>query len=290
MMKYTIFSKVSIFFAIFCVSLTHAKIVEEVIAVPVVVKDEFGKVHAHTLRTFVYYDDELPSPHPVAIIGHGRAVQANIRANLKPSTYANNAKWFAQLGYLVAIPTRIGYGETGGDDIEDTGSCSRKNFPPAYRVGAEQTIQLLTALRQRPDVAKEKGIVIGQSMGGPIAIATAALNVPGVQAVINFAGGGGGNPDLTPGQPCRADSLERLYSNYGKTSRIPTLWVYTENDQYWGAQYPKDWFAAFKANGGNGQYILLPANGKDGHSVFTRDSKAWRPQVLEFLKANGLAP
>jgi dienelactone hydrolase len=272
------------------ISLAQAKIVEEILSVPVEVKDEYGKVYSQKLHTLVYYDDELPSPHPVAIIGHGRAVSPTARAALRPSSYANNAKWLAQFGYFVAIPVRIGYGETGGDDLEDTGKCTSKNYLPAYKAGAEQTLQLLATLRQRTDVAKDKGIVIGQSMGGPIAIATAALNPVGIQATINFAGGGGGNPDTSPGQPCRADSLERMYSIYGKTARIPTLWVYTENDQYWGAQYPKDWFAAFKASGGNGQYILLPANGKDGHSVFTRDPKAWRPQVHEFLKANGLAP
>jgi len=108
-----------------------------------------------------------------------------------------------------------------------------------------------------------------------------------VQATINFAGGGGGNPKTKPQNPCAASSLERMFASYGKTARTPTLWIYTENDMYFGPKLPKEWFDAFKAAGGTGEYTLFPALGDNGHGLFSLAPEVWKPRVLEFLRANG---
>jgi dienelactone hydrolase len=142
-------------------------------------------------------------------------------------------------------------------------------------------------MRQRTDTLKDRAVIAGQSFGGATAITVAALNPPGVQATINFAGGGGGNPDTKPQNPCAPWALEKMFSDYGKTARIPTLWIYTENDMYFGPKLPKQWFDAYKATGGSGEYMLFPALGKSGHGFFTLHPEGWRPAVLEFLKANG---
>jgi dienelactone hydrolase len=270
------------------INFVHAKVVEETMSAPVKVTDKYGKVHAHNMHTLIYYDDEQSRPYRIAIIGHGRAVYPEQRAALKLTAYAVNAKWLARLGFMVAVPARIGYAETGGEDIEDTGKCNSKVYPPAYKAGAEQTLQLLAALRKREGVSQDRGLVMGQSMGGAIAISTAAQNPEGIQLTVNFAGGGGGNPATHPGSPCNPSGLESMFGEHGKTARIATLWVYTANDQWMGDTYPKEWFAAFKSNGGQGEFLALPANGKDGHGVFTRDPAAWRPQVLEVLRSKGL--
>ncbi len=270
-------------------ALAHAKLVEEVISIPVSIKDMYGKVHAHSVHTYVFYDDEKKSPHPVAILGHGRASTPEQRVNLNLyGGYAGTAKWLAYQGFLVAVPERIGYGKTGGEDIDHSGRCNNPNYLSVYTNAASQMLQVLSAVRRRPDASQDKGLVLGQSFGGATVIALAAQNPTGVQAVVNLAGGGGGNPDKSPTEPCQPDRLKEMFASYGETARIASLWIYTENDQYWGAQYPKDWFAAFKAKGGVGDYLLLPPNGKDGHTTFYRDPKAWRPQVWDFLKARGL--
>ncbi len=267
---------------------SEAKVIEETLSVPVKVTDRYGKEHAHDLHVLVYYDDAQPKPYPVAVIGHGRAAYPEQRASQQLAVYAGNARWLARLGFFVAVPARIGYAPTGGQDIEDTGPCNNKYYPPAYLAGAQQTLQLLAALRQRTDIAPTKGLVLGQSMGGAIAITVASLSPRGIQLVINFAGGGGGNAESQPGNPCAPTRLQKMFGDYGKTARMPSLWVYTENDMWMGNQHPKEWFAAFKENGGQGEYLALPANGKDGHGVFIRDPKAWRAQVLEVIRAQGL--
>lgn len=265
----------------------HAKLVQEIIKVPVSVTNLYGKVTAQNVVVTIFYDDKAAKPYPVAIINHGRAANAEERANMGRATNITNARWLASMGFLVASPTRIGYGVSGGEDVEDTGECKKKNYEPGYKTGVDQTLQVLAFVRQRPDVAPDKGLILGQSLGGSLAIGVAAQNPPGIQATINFAGGGGGNPETHPQQPCAPHMLEYMFENYGKTAKIPTLWVYTENDQWMGSKYPKEWFDAFKAKGGTGEFLLLPPNGKDGHGVFARDPAAWRPQVLPFIKANG---
>ena len=182
---------------------------------------------------------------------------------------------------------RIGYSQTGGEDIDDTGACRTKRYFEPYESAVNQTLQVLAAMRERPDVAQDRGIIIGQSYGGSTATGLAARNPSGIQAMINFAGGGGGNPDTSPRNPCRADLLKKLFADYGKTARVPMLFAYTENDLYWGAEHPKDWFGVFKSSGGVGQFIQFPPEGKDGHSLFYRAPQIWRPRVAEFLRVNG---
>ena len=93
----------------------------------------------------------------------------------------------------------------------------------------------------------------------------ASLNPPGVQAGINFAGGGGGDPKTRPQQPCQPQLLERMFHTYGKTAKIPMLWIYAENDMYFGAKYPREWFEAFSSAGGKAEFVQFPPQGDDGH-------------------------
>jgi len=185
------------------------------------------------------------------------------------------------------VPTRVGYGASGGEDLEDTGPCNSKRYPPGYAAAAQQTLQVLAALRERQQVRKDRIVVMGQSYGGATAVAVAALNPPGVVAAINFAGGGGGNPKTQPGRPCGPHLLERMFGDYGKTAAVPMLWVYTENDKYFGPAYPKEWFEAFRAAGGRAEFVQFPPWGEDGHSLFTAFPAVWRPAVVAFLRKQG---
>jgi dienelactone hydrolase len=264
-----------------------AKLVEETIKVPVKLTDAYGKAIAQDILVTVFFEDTAPKPYPVLVLGHGRAPEPEKRAAMGRVRTSANSRWLARLGFMVAVPTRVGYGDSGGEDVEDTGECKRKNYPPGYAAAAEQTLQVLEFMRRRPDTAKDRSVIMGQSFGGTTAITVAAMNPPGVQASINFAGGGGGNPLTMPQNPCGTALLERMFAIYGKTARIPTLWVYTENDMYFGPKFPKQWFDAFKAAGGTGEYVLFPPNGESGHGLFTQAPEVWQSRVIEFLQANG---
>lgn len=265
----------------------HARPLEEVIQVPVTVADAYGKKISQPIVVTLFSDDQSARPMPVLVLNHGRAPDAEGRAALGRARYTANARWFAERGFLVAVPTRVGYGESGGEDVEDSGGCNRKNYPPAYAAAARQTVTVLEAIRQRPDAAPDRAVIVGQSFGGATAVAIAAMNLPGVQATINFAGGGGGNPKTMPREPCGQPSLQRLFRDYGQTARTPSLWIYSENDMYFGPTLPAQWFEAFRAAGGVGEFTQFPPDGDDGHAFFTRNPQAWRPRVLQFLKAHG---
>lgn len=273
--------------ALLWAAIVQAKLIEQVIKVPVVVTNGYGREFSQDIVVTVFVDDATPTPRPVAIIGHGRAVTPQERAAVGRRTEITNARWFAQLGFVVAVPTRMGYGVSGGEDVEDTGTCNRKNYPPGYEVAAQQTLRTLDAVRALPGVSPDRAVVIGQSFGGATAITVAAKNPTGIQLTINFAGGGGGNPATQAQEPCGVSQLKRMFADYGKTARIPTLWVYTENDQWMGPKYPREWFDAFKAAGGVGEFSLFPPLGDDGHGMFSKAPEIWRARVLSFMQVNG---
>jgi dienelactone hydrolase len=273
--------------ALLLVSHAEARIVEERLDLPVQVNDAYGKAIAQTIKLTVFRDDAAAGPQPLLVINHGRAADPQDRAALGRARYTENSRWFVQQGFVVAVPTRIGYGESGGEDVEDSGPCSDKRYPPGYAAAAQQTVQVLAAMREHKQVRKDRIVVLGQSYGGATAVSVAALNPPGVVAAINFAGGGGGNPKTQPGRPCGPHLLERMFADYGKAAVVPMLWIYAENDKYFGASYPKEWFEAFRKAGGTAEFVQFPAWGEDGHSLFTAFPAVWRPTVVEFLRKQG---
>lgn len=265
----------------------QARLQEEQFDLPVTVSDSYGKQITQPIKVTVFFDDANPTPAPVMVINHGRAGTPEDRAKLGRARYGDAAKFLVQRGFIVAVPTRIGYGVSGGEDVEDGGACSRKRYPAGYAAAAHQTLAVLDAVRQRPDAAKDRAVVMGQSYGGATAVAVAALNPPGVQAAINFAGGGGGNPKTQPQRPCAPHLLEQLFRGYGKTAQVPMLWIYTENDMYFGPKLPREWHQAFTAAGGKAKFVQFPPRGEDGHSLFSRYPQEWQPVVAEFLDGAG---
>jgi dienelactone hydrolase len=274
-------------FAFLCISFgSQAQVVEEQFSLPVTIRHStMGEVRQDITVT-VFRDSRRPRS-PYLILGHGRAGAASERAALGRARYTANSQYFASLGFAVFVPTRIGYGATGGPDLEDTGPCNSKNYPPGYDAAAQLTTQVINHARRLPYVEPGRGLVVGQSFGGATAITMAARPTEGLVATVNFAGGGGGNPKAHPAQPCRSDMLRAMFTDYGRSARIPTLWLYSENDRYWGSSLPKRWFDGFIAAGGRGSFIQLPANGDDGHSSFTRNPTAWRPHFEAFLQEVG---
>lgn len=264
----------------------YAKTIEEVADIPVTVTNMYGTTFTRPIKVTIFRDDKKERA-PFLILNHGRPANASGFAKMARVKYSKNAKYFVSKGFAVFVPTRMGYGVTGGNDAEYSGSCSSRNYPPAYEAAAQQSLTVIDFARTQPYVDPGRGLVVGQSFGGATAIAVAAKNVKGVVATVNFAGGGGGNPDTSPENPCRPDLLAELFASYGARSRIPTLWLYSENDRYFGKTYPREWFEAFRKQGGRGEFVQLPAYEHDGHPSFTKNPGAWKPAFEKFLQSVG---
>lgn len=261
----------------------EAKIVETTAEVPVEVTDARGHVVRQPIKVTIIRDDARPRA-PFLLLNHGRAGKAPQRQTTSPATYMANARYFVTRGYAVFMPVRVGYGATGGPDVEYSGPCETKSYPRAYEAGTRQSLAVIDYAKAQPYVDPARGIVVGQSFGGTLAIALAARSIPGVLAAVNFAGGGGGRPDTHPEQPCRPDLMRDLFASYAATARIPTLWIYSRNDRFWGPDIPRTWHKAFVDGGGEGKFVDLPPYRADGHPSFTGAPAAWTPAFETFLK------
>lgn len=262
-----------------------AEIDEQVIAVPVRIRDATGAALAQDI-TVTVFEERGRSSYPLLVLNHGRPVSD--RASLRRVRYSQAARFFASMGFSVWVPTRVGYGVSGtAVDAEYAGSCDNRNFARSFGIAADQVQQVIDHARREPRIDARRIVIAGQSYGGATSIAAAARKLPGVVTAINFAGGGGGNPETRPGEPCSASIATATFGGYGHHTRVPTLWIYTENDLYFSPRHTEAWFAAFRANGGSGEFKLLPAFGDNGHLLFTRGFDIWAPLVRDFLAKQG---
>ena len=112
----------------------------------------------------------------------------------------------------------------------------------------------------------------------------------GVTAYVNFAGGHGGHRNGKPNTNCSPDALVAAAAHYGRTVRRPMLWIYTENDTYFGPQLSRRMFAAFGKAGGRARFELLPPlrteRTQDGHDLLFVGRDIWEPIVFPWLDAN----
>ena len=263
-------------------SVAQSAVVEEVIDMPIHVKNRFGLGDPQTMKVVIWRDDAVATPQPFVVLNHGRSNQG--RTTMQLARYPAQSKYFVAKGFAVFVPTRVGYGPTGGPDVDDEESCNNPQYSYAFDVASFQVQKVVELAKTMGYVNGEKGIVVGLSYGGATAIAAAARGIPGVVGAINFAGGGGGRPSTSPMNPCRTDLLEGVFAGYGKTASVPTIWLYSENDQYFGTKFPKRWTDAFVKNGGKAEFVELPPFGQDGHASFVTNMKVWKPFVDRFLQ------
>jgi len=267
-------------------SFSLAAVVEEVIEVPVSVKTIYQQQVNQSIKVTVFREDTREKA-PYLVLNHGRPATAAGFANMKRQRYSGNSRYFVSLGFVVLVPTRVGYGETGGPDVEDSGRCDSRNFAPVYAAAADQTAAVLKAAANLPYVDMSRGIVVGQSFGGMTSITLSTRKLPGLVGAINFAGGGGGNPAVRPANPCSSHRLASLYKEYGATTKVPTLWLYSENDRYWGSALPREWFNSFVQAGGKAEFVQLPPYKEDGHGIFSGNRNAWKSAFEDFLHKLG---
>jgi dienelactone hydrolase len=263
----------------------------EIVKAPLRVDENLTDVVTHI------YKPSTPgvTAFPLVIYSHGRPFNPN-----PPNTVAlatpitpEVANWWLQKGFAVVAPVRPGYGETGGIDREYANVVWQSNScisEPAYERSVlkarEVVLAALAWAQEQPWVTRGRILLVGQSAGGFASIATAATNPEGVVAAINFAGGLAGSPIESPRRSCKPEQVSAIYGQFGKTARMPTLWLYAENDLFWGADVPKQWFDAFEHGGSDATLIQTPPipGEENGHTLINTGGPLWKPGVETFLQ------
>ena len=89
---------------------------------------------------------------------------------------------------------------------------------------------------------------------------------------------------------CSPARLIEACAKYGRTTGVPTLWIYAENDTFFPPWLARETCQAFRAAGGKAQLVMLPAFEQEGHTLFTeRHGLAlWSPLVSRFIFGLGL--
>ena len=223
---------------------------------------------------------------PLVVINHGSPADGSQRTTMQRPKYPTLSSWFLAKGYVVALPLRRGYGESGGTWAEAYGRCETPDYYNAGLQGAADIQATIDYMRTRPYVA-ERALVVGQSAGGWATVALSSRNPPGVPGMINFAGGRGGHQKLPGGGigNCTPEALVQAAGRYGATARVPMLWLYAQNDSFFEPSLAARMAQAYDAAGGRANYKPLPAFGRDGHGLAgARDgAPLWSPLVESFL-------
>ena len=233
-------------------------------------------------------------PFPLAVMNHGVSLNARERGFFPLVEFRDAAIWFARRGYLVVAPTGPGYGAMALEASElglfpvfysKIGACENPNFQDAGMAAALLDKWIIDYMIGQKYAVADRAIVIGQSAGGWGAIALSSQNLPSVKAIITFAAGRGGRVGGKPNNNCAPDKLVEATAAFGQSARTPMLWIYIENDTFFGPDLSRRMHAAYTGAGGNAEYHLMPPFGSDGH--FFIDSPdaipQWSPLVSQFL-------
>ena len=227
-----------------------------------------------------------PGRYPLVLINHGSPRSAADRPNMTPLGLLPQAMEFARRGWAVVIVMRRGYGSSDGGWAEGFGSCDNPNYTAAGLAGAADLKKTIEFVAHRPDVDPTHIIAVGVSAGGFATVALTADPPPGLIAAVSFAGGRGSQES---DKVCRQDRLIDAFRAYGKTSRIPMLWVYAANDHFFGPALARQLDAAFTSGGDSVDFISAPAFGNDGHGLFSAAGiDQWTPYVDKFLQQKNL--
>jgi dienelactone hydrolase len=233
---------------------------------------------------------DRPERFPLVVLVHGTPVATgdNLRtamAQQSPADLLNPALAFAQRGYATVSIMRRGFGRSEGQFAESlSGTCNDRDYLAVGRVAAEDVTGALATLRRELWVDPDRVLLLGHSTGGFAVTAAAADNPAGVVGILDFAGGHG---SAGPDRVCSPDRLVADAGIFGRTARVPALWIYSENDRYIPAALGRRMFAAYVASGAPGQLQVLPPFGVEGHAMLSMGPvELWWPAVEDFL--NGL--
>jgi dienelactone hydrolase len=225
-----------------------------------------------------------PGPFPLLVLSHGTPRDEQERRQRR--RFEAQSWVFVNLGFAVAIPMRRGYGHSEGSYAEEEGACDQARYYEAGMASAKDLLATVRFMQAQPYIERDRIVLAGHSSGGFASLALASQGFVGLVGVINFSGGRGSKADRVCDPPALIDAFAR----FGRTSRVPTLWIYSKNDTYFSAPLVEQLYRVYVSAGGQAQLVMVRPFLEEGHFVFSdvRGLDLWTEPVISFLKGLGI--
>ncbi|MGE0038487.1 MAG: alpha/beta hydrolase family protein [Xanthobacteraceae bacterium] len=226
---------------------------------------------------------------PIALITHGKNLKAEENQQLRADFFAPQARDFAARGWLSVVVIRRGYGESDGIPGVSRGaafmSCRNADLVRGFDIEADDLAAALQVIAARPDADPSRVIAVGQSLGGGTVLAFAARRPAGLIGVVNVSGGVWRSDD---NGACDFDALVEAMTTFGSRTRVPTLWLYAENDSLFRPDVVARLHSAYTEAGGVAKLWMFPPILNDGHNLFADfgGRVKWLNALDRFFKAN----
>jgi len=229
---------------------------------------------------------------PIALITHGKNAKAEENQALRADMMLPQARDFAARGWLAVVVLRRGYGQSDGLPGVSRGAaymaCENADLARGFEVEADDLDGALKVIAARPDADGSRAIAIGQSLGGGVVLAFAARRPAGLLGVVNVSGGAWRTNG--EGNVCQHADLVAAMATLGARTRIPTLWLYAENDSLFPPELVTRMRDAYAASGGRAELRMFPPVVHDGHRLFADfgGRVKWLRAVDGFLQTHGM--
>jgi dienelactone hydrolase len=178
---------------------------------------------------------------------------------------------------------RRGFGQSDGPMPAQV-SCDTTSFIERLNADADDLQAAIEAIARRPDADPDRVIAIGGSAGGAAVVALAARNPKNLRGVVSVSGG------LRMANCPKENELVKAYTEYGASSRVPSIWVYAKNDSFFGAELVTRLHSGFLDGGGDVKLVHFDKIGDDGHTMFgsATGRLRWLMEVDAFLRYHKL--
>jgi len=223
-----------------------------------------------------------PGPSPLLVFNHGSTGRG--RSSPKETlTYPDTARFFVERGWTVLMPMRRGRGASDGEYLERY-DCDAAVLSAGIDRAVEDLDAVMAFVAAQSWADTTRLVLGGMSRGGLLSLVYASMRRTPARGIINMAGG-------WTVEPCdqRIGFHERVFGRAGRDLRLPTLWLYAENDRNYGPAAVRSYQAAFARAGGAAELQLFPPIGQDGHILMPRHPDVWGGAVDAYLARIGLA-
>jgi pimeloyl-ACP methyl ester carboxylesterase len=248
------------------------------------VKDH-GRPYA--LDSMIVRPAEATGRLPIVLLTHGKDSKATDNQKITPDVLARQARDFAARGWLAVVVIRRGYGSSDGLPGVSRGvafmECGSDQLARGFDVEADDLEGALNVIAARPDADPSRVLLFAQSFGGPTALAFAARQPKGLVGVVNVSGG-------VRRLGCPWDELEHAMTQFGARIRVPTLWLYAENDTLFAPDLARRLQSAFVQAGGRADLKVFGPIPGEGHGLYAsfNGRVQWLREFDKFLLANRL--